>query len=64
MAPPVGYIAYIDEAGDDGLQRVKPSDPSGASEWLALSCVLIKAEREPDTMPWVKGIVDRLVNVR
>jgi hypothetical protein len=46
MAPPIGYIAYIDEAGDDGLQQVKPSDPGAASEWLVLSCLLIKASRE------------------
>ncbi len=57
MPPEVGYVAYIDEAGDDGLQRLKPADPRGASEWLALSCLLIKAGREPEVLPWVKGLI-------
>jgi len=57
MAPRVGYIAYIDEAGDDGLAKVKPSDPGAASEWLVLSCLLIKAERESAMLPWVKEII-------
>src|SRR5215211_7450836 len=30
------YIAYIDEAGDPGLTRVRPQDPNGSSEWLVL----------------------------
>jgi hypothetical protein len=57
MGPSVGYIAYIDEAGDDGLQRVGPSDPGAASEWLVLSCLLIKVDREPEVLPWVKTLV-------
>ena len=32
----IGYVAYIDEAGDAGLKTVRPLDPSGASEWLIL----------------------------
>lgn len=40
-----GYIAYIDEAGDPGLNKVRPIDANGASEWLILSAVVIKAER-------------------
>ena len=57
MRPPVGYIAYLDEAGDDGLVRVKPADPDGASEWLVLSCVLIKASREAEVLPWLKSLI-------
>lgn len=57
MAPPVGYVAYIDEAGDDGLQRIKPTDANGASEWMVLSCLLIKAEREAEVLPWLKSLL-------
>jgi hypothetical protein len=32
----VGYIAYVDEAGDDGLGRIRPLDHRGASEWMVL----------------------------
>lgn len=51
-----GYIAYIDEAGDPGLTKVRPIDPNGASEWLVLSAVVMKAKREPDVVKWVDDI--------
>lgn len=54
MTLPYGYVAYIDEAGDDGLQRLKPADPNGASEWMVLSCLLIKTDREAEVLPWLK----------
>jgi hypothetical protein len=51
-----GYIAYIDEAGDPGLTKVRPIDPNGASEWLVLSAVVIRAKREPEVVKWVDDI--------
>jgi hypothetical protein len=45
-----GYIAYVDEAGDFGLRNVSPIDRSGASEWLILSAVVIRAEKEGETV--------------
>jgi hypothetical protein len=50
------YVLYVDEAGDDGLQRVKPSHPNGASEWLCLSGVLIRRRYESDVVEWVRHI--------
>lgn len=50
------YIAYIDEAGDDGLKRVRPIDENGSSEWMTLSAVLIRVERESEIEDWVKDI--------
>lgn len=55
-----GYVAYIDEAGDDGLQKVKPLDPNGASEWLILSAVVVRADREPEIPRWVEEIATRI----
>ena len=43
-----GYIAYIDEAGDPGLNRVRPIDENGASEWLVLSAVVMRAKYSDD----------------
>jgi hypothetical protein len=58
-----GYIAYIDEAGDPGLKRVRPIDENGASEWLVLSAVVMRAKWEPDVLGWVQTIIADL-NVR
>ncbi len=55
-----GYIAYIDEAGDPGLKRVRPVDENGASEWLVLSAVVMRSIREPRVVEWVQDIIGDL----
>lgn len=50
------FLIYIDEAGDPGLAKVKPIDPNGASEWLVMSAVVIRIDRERDLVDWVKNI--------
>lgn len=50
------YVLFIDEAGDDGLTRVKPIDADGASEWLVISGVLVRAEDEGRTRVWLDQI--------
>ena len=40
------YVAYVDEAGDPGLKRIRPVDPQGSSEWFVLSGVVVSAENE------------------
>lgn len=50
------YVLYVDEAGDDGLTKVRPIDPNGASEWLILSGYLIKAEHEDSCRDWLSEI--------
>lgn len=53
---PYEYILYIDEAGDDGLKRVKPLDEGGSSEWLCIGGVLTRVTLEGSVVDWVKGI--------
>lgn len=57
MTPPVGYIAYVDEAGDDGLQLVRTRDNPGASEWMVLSAILVRADRESTIPTWLRDII-------
>jgi len=54
--PSYGYVLYIDEAGDDGLARVKPLDENGASEWLTISGLLVRSDKENMVVDWVKSI--------
>ena len=42
------YTLFIDEAGDDKVERLKPDFPEGNSEWLCLGGYLIRAEAEPE----------------
>ena len=55
-----GYIAYIDEAGDPGLKKVRPIDADGSSEWLILSAVLMRRKWESEVVCWVDSIRDDL----
>lgn len=56
-APPYHYIAYIDEAGDPGIERVRPLDNPGASEWLVIGAMLIEASSERYPVQWVRAIL-------
>ena len=60
--PEYDYIAYIDEAGDEGLAKVKPIDENGSSEWLTLGAVVIKAAREKEAITWVRDIIGNFHN--
>ncbi|MBB3995325.1 hypothetical protein GGR95_002980 [Sulfitobacter undariae] len=51
------YVLYIDEAGDDGLRRVQPADPNGATEWLVISGYLIRAENEQNCNTWMDHLL-------
>lgn len=50
------YIAYIDEAGDTGLKNITKRDQSGATEWLILSAVVVRAENEEKVKDWIREI--------
>ena len=50
------YVLYIDEAGDDGLAKIKPIDPNGACEWLLMSGYLIRAQHENACRTWLSEI--------
>ncbi|MBW5434552.1 DUF3800 domain-containing protein [Bradyrhizobium canariense] len=53
------YIAFIDEAGDPGLNTVRPIDPVGGTEWLCLSAVVIRAEHDANVVGWVRSMLDQ-----
>jgi hypothetical protein len=55
--PPYSYVAYIDEAGDPGIDRVRPLDERGGSEWLTIGAVLIEAAQEAKPVQWRNEIL-------
>lgn len=42
------FIAYIDEAGDDGIKKLKDSDGKGSTHWLMLGAVIVRATNDLD----------------
>ena len=52
MSSSYGYVAYIDEAGDDGIGKFKLAGEGGMSHWLILTACLISAENELNVVKW------------
>ncbi|WP_191970244.1 DUF3800 domain-containing protein [Methylobacterium planeticum] len=52
----IGYHLYVDEAGDDGVDRVRPLDPDGSSEWFVLAGVLVRSHRRGE----LQGCLQRM----
>lgn len=50
------YIAFVDEAGEPGLRKVRPIDEDGASEWLIMSAVVMRAQRESEITDWLSKV--------
>lgn len=47
------YIAFIDESGDDGLGNYRePGAQGGSSNWLVISCCLMRATRSLEAVSW------------
>lgn len=54
------YVAFIDEAGDPNITRVRPIDEKGGSEWIVLSCVLIRRANFEAIEIWHKEMLSIL----
>jgi len=57
------FIAYIDEAGDDGLNPDKyrvPGRSGGSSHWLTIGATVWRLSRDLDAVRWAKEIRGRL----
>lgn len=48
-----GFLLFVDEAGDEGLERVRPLDQNGSSEFFVMSGVLIRAHRYQELRAFV-----------
>jgi hypothetical protein len=54
--PAPHYTAFIDEAGDPGLNTVRPIDAVGGSEWLCLGAVVLRAKHIDEVAEWIRSI--------
>jgi hypothetical protein len=56
VSNPYEYVAYIDEGGDPGLDRVAPKEEGGASEWMTLGALLVLAQHDRHLPDLVRSI--------
>lgn len=61
---PVSFVAYVDESGDTGLEKVRPIDARGATEWLILSCFLVRAINDAKLPEWIRDIQSQFKNAQ
>src|ERR1700733_6065863 len=55
--PDYDYVAYIDEAGDPGLKRLRPDVPTGSSEWFVLSAIVVSKKHEMAVRDWTAAMI-------
>jgi hypothetical protein len=61
----VGFVAYIDESGDTRIERVKGTGLfSSQSEWLILSCFLVRIQHDNSVPSWSREIIGQFTNHR
>ncbi|MDY0241645.1 MAG: DUF3800 domain-containing protein [Rhodospirillaceae bacterium] len=59
------YLAFIDESGDDGLERFRePGGRGGSSNWLVLSACLFRRIYSLDAIKWRDEISSRMPEKR
>ena len=58
------YVAYVDESGDDGLEKYRiPGRSGGASTWLVISAMVFRANRDLEAVSW-RDEINRLMPER
>ncbi|HEX4742863.1 MAG TPA: DUF3800 domain-containing protein [Caulobacteraceae bacterium] len=56
------YVAYIDEAGDDGFSMLGKGVRTGQSQWLVLGALLVTKENDLHLPKWRDAIRERFPN--
>lgn len=46
------FVAYIDEAGDEGLGKLKPIASPAQSKWLVIGGILVREDHDRDLPGW------------
>lgn len=55
-----GFYLFIDEAGDEGLDRIRPVDPGGSSEYFVLCGVLISSQRYSELVSFIRRLKQQI----
>jgi hypothetical protein len=56
------YIAYVDEAGDEGFGKLREGVASAQSKWFSIGACVLDLEHDKLLPTWRDGVVDRFQN--
>ena len=59
---PFDFIAYIDEAGDEGFGRLLLPDPGRQSRWFLLGAAIVEGHEDHNVPAWRDYILNRFPN--
>jgi hypothetical protein len=52
VTSPTGFVAYIDEAGDDGIGKFRARGAEGQTHWLVLSALIVSIDVDVELPTW------------
>ena len=52
------FVAYIDEAGDEGLGKLKSQEKTGQSKWLSLGAMIVSKSNDKVLPKWRDDILE------
>ncbi|MEO3432505.1 DUF3800 domain-containing protein [Inquilinus sp. CAU 1745] len=58
----VQFVAYIDEAGDEGFGKLKAEASSAQSKWLVLGGILVRSNIDKNLPEWRDDIMSKFPN--
>lgn len=53
----VKFVAYVDEAGDEGFGKLRAPNCAGQSRWLALGAAIVSSENDSQMPAWRDAIL-------
>jgi len=56
------YVIYIDEAGDDGLGKLRNANGSGQSRWFAVGACCVRYSNDQNLVKWRDEIANNFAN--
>lgn len=56
------FVAYIDEAGDEGLGKLKEPNAGGQSRWLVIGAMIVRDDHDKELPTWRNEIVAMFPN--
>jgi len=56
------YVIYIDEAGDDGLGKLRNANGSGQSRWFAIGACCVRYSNDQNLVKWRDEIANNFAN--
>lgn len=56
------YVIYIDEAGDDGIGKLREADGTGQSRWFGVGACCVRFDEDKNLVAWRDEVANSFLN--